>query len=296
VDTTPLNTRRPTSHSYFSQRLRLHYLDWGQPPELDEAPALLLVHGIQDHCRSWDWFAEAFLDRFRVIAPDLRGHGDSEWAQGGAYQQLDYVYDLAQLVEQAELAPVTMVAHSMGGSLAALYAGAYPDSVARLVSIEGIGLWPGWTQGMAADRRVREWVRGNRDLAGRLVRRYSSLDEAVARMQRANPHLSPDQARHLTVHGANQNEDGTYSWKFDNYTHAWGAYGIPQDQIVQLWSSITCPVLILNADGGFDHRIGHDGTDAYFRDVRVETITDAGHWAHHDQLDEVVVQCELFFG
>ena len=39
-------------------------------------------------------------------------------------------------------------------------------------------------------------------------------------MQEENPHLSPEQARHLTQHGVNQNEDGTYSWKFDNYVRA----------------------------------------------------------------------------
>ena len=42
---------RPTSHSYYSQRLRLHYLDWGN----SEAPHMLLVHGVQDHCHTWDW-------------------------------------------------------------------------------------------------------------------------------------------------------------------------------------------------------------------------------------------------
>ncbi len=66
----------PTSHLYFSQRLRLHYVDWGR----DDAPALLLIHGGRDHCRNWDWVAERLADRYHVIAPDLRGHGDSEWA------------------------------------------------------------------------------------------------------------------------------------------------------------------------------------------------------------------------
>ena len=52
--------RNPTSHSYFSQRLRLHYLDWGN----DDAPHMLLVHGSQDHCRTWDWFVEHFAEDF----------------------------------------------------------------------------------------------------------------------------------------------------------------------------------------------------------------------------------------
>ena len=43
----------PSSQSYFSQRLRLHYADWGNP----DKPPLILVHGGEDHCRSWDWVA-----------------------------------------------------------------------------------------------------------------------------------------------------------------------------------------------------------------------------------------------
>jgi len=64
----------PTSHSYFSQGLRLHYLDWGNP----EAPPLLLVHGNRDHCHNWDWVAQELRDEYHILAPDFRGHGDSE--------------------------------------------------------------------------------------------------------------------------------------------------------------------------------------------------------------------------
>src|SRR5581483_9105886 len=83
----------PTSQFYFSQRLRMHYVDWGN----EGAPTLLLVHGGRDHCRNWDWIAQALKDDYHIIAPDLRGHGDSEWAIGGSYALGDFVYDLAQL-------------------------------------------------------------------------------------------------------------------------------------------------------------------------------------------------------
>ncbi|MFP6836307.1 MAG: alpha/beta hydrolase [Pseudomonadales bacterium] len=118
-------SRTPTSHSYFSQRLRLHYLDWGN----SEAPDMLLVHGLQDHCHAWDWFARLFTDDYQVTAPDLRGHGDSAWVRGSSYHQIDYVYDLAQLVKQGALGPTVLVGNSLGGTLAALYAGAYPTEV-----------------------------------------------------------------------------------------------------------------------------------------------------------------------
>src|SRR5205085_1095030 len=60
----------PTSHSYFSQRLRLHYLDWGNR----DAPPLLLIHGNRDHAHNWDWTAARLGERYHIVAPDLRGH------------------------------------------------------------------------------------------------------------------------------------------------------------------------------------------------------------------------------
>ena len=63
----------PSSSFYISQRLRLHFVDWGG----EAKPPLFLVHGGRDHARSWDWVARALRDEDHVIAPDLRGHGDS---------------------------------------------------------------------------------------------------------------------------------------------------------------------------------------------------------------------------
>ena len=275
----------PTSHSYFSQRLRLHYADWGNTGR----PHMLLVHGVQDHCRSWDWLAAEFAERYHVVAPDLRGHGDSEWVRGSSYHHLDYVYDLDQLVRQRDLIPSLVVSHSMGGTLASMLAGVYPDCFSALVIIEGVGLWPGWGGGhQPPHQRIDEWIRTTRQMASRLPRRYESLEQAYERMQRANAHLTPDQARHLTVHGSNQNEDGTYSWKFDNYTHAWPAFRLPTEHMTALWRRIECPVLVINGGEGFGHRIGQDGTDEHFADLTLIDVPNAGHWVHHDRLDEVV--------
>jgi pimeloyl-ACP methyl ester carboxylesterase len=291
----------PTSRTYFSQRLRLHYVDWGNA----ERPPLILLHGGRDHCRSWDWAAQALRDEWHVIAPDLRGHGDSQWPSDGHYSIAGYVYDLAQLVHQQRLAPVSVVAHSLGGHVALRYAGVYPESVARLVAIEGLG--PRWVtadEGPAARppmpeddeefRRLRrpihermdQWIRDKRALAGRLPRRYASLEEAVHRMQEENPRLTAEQARHLTAHGVNQNEDGTYSWKFDNYVRVWPPYDMRGREIQRLWSRIACPTLILF---GRESRFGdpaRDGRAAAFGQARVVGFDGAGHWVHHDRLDE----------
>src|SRR5215475_9475030 len=133
-----ISCRAMDSHTFFSQRLRLHYVDWGNPTK----PPLLLLHGGRDHCRNWDWAAAALRDDWHVLAPDLRGHGDSAWSTDGSYAIAGYIYDLAQLVHQQRLAPVTIVAHSLGGQIALRYAGLSPDTVARLVAIEGLGPSP----------------------------------------------------------------------------------------------------------------------------------------------------------
>ncbi len=274
----------PTSHTYFSQRLRLHYLDWGN----DGAPPLLMVHGNSDHCHNWDWLAERLRDDYHIIAPDLRGHGDSQWCTGSAYQLADFVYDIAQLVHQTCADPVRIVGHSLGSGVSLRFAGAFPDKVLRLVAIEGYRRYQRFEgEPPPVDVRVREWIDATRALAARSPRRYASLEEAYQRMREANGHLTPEQARHLTIHGANQNEDGTYSWKFDNYIHARPVWDVPADDARALLQNIACPVLLVG--GAESWGLPADGDDVVgdFRDARHEVVADAGHWVHHDQLDLV---------
>jgi len=274
----------PTSHIYFSQRLRLHYVDWGNR----DAPTLLLVHGGRDHCRNWDWVAQALRGDYHIIAPDLRGHGDSQWMIGGSYNQIDYVYDIAQLLRQIDRNPVTIIGHSLGGSISLLYTGLYPDNVRKLVAIEGMGPSPAMLEQRLAqpfEDRLHNWVNDLHKLSGRVPRRYASLEEAYERMQTENPHLSEAQARHLTIHGSNQNEDGSYSWKFDNYVRVFAPTGLEPVQQQHLYSRISCPTLLIRGTESWASDPAVDGRARHFRNVRVANIEQAGHWAHHDQLD-----------
>ena len=127
-----------------------------------------------------------------------------------------------------------------------------------------------------------------RDSAGRVPRKYASQSDALQRMQKSNPHLSEERARHLTAHGSNRNEDGTYTWKFDNYTHSRTPFGMNKADINQLWQQITCPTLLLNAKQGFEHRTGQDDSMQFFRHGRLKELDNAGHWLHHDQFEEYI--------
>jgi pimeloyl-ACP methyl ester carboxylesterase len=283
----------PTSRTYFSQRLRRHYLDWGNA----DAPALLMIHGNRDHCHNWDWLAQRFRDDHHIVAPDLRGHGDSQWTTGSTYSSVEYVSDIAQLIHQRGMAPLRIIAHSLGGMVALKYAGVYPENVERLVVIEGTGPPPSFLFNRpAAPERLRTWIESSRGLSGRSPRRYASLDEAYRRMQEANPHLSPEQARHLTIHGSNQNEDGTYSWKFDNYIHVHTPFDMSPEENDALRAAIACPVLLLSGSESWANREEDaDNLVTDFRDARHEVVEGAGHWVHHDQLDHVVGLVREFF-
>lgn len=283
----------PTSRIWFSQRLRLHYVDWGNA----DAPPLLLLHGGRDHCRTWDWVAERLRHRWHIIAPDLRGHGDSAWSPDGNYGMSAYLYDLAQLIHQQKLAPLRLIAHSLGASIALRYAGLYPDALEKLVAIEGIGRPPYLTAQRAArpvEERMQEWIEGQRALAGRLPRRYASIEEALARMQAENRHLSPEQARHLTQHGVNQNEDGSFSWKFDNYVRVQSPADMTDAEIERLWTRIACPTLMIYGRESWASNPADDGRIRHFRTARVASFERAGHWVHHDRLDAFLEEVDGF--
>ena len=274
----------PTSRSFISQRLRLHYADWGN----QDALPLVLVHGGRDHCRAWDDVAARLAPDWHVMAPDLRGHGDSQWADAGGYLMTGFIYDLVQLITQQATAPVTLVAHSLGGAIATRTAGLYPELVRRLVTIEGLGPSPKMEAELAArplEARLRGWVDEQRQLAARSPRRYATLDDALARMRAENTHLSAAQALHLTCHGVRQNEDGTFSWKFDPYIRSWAPVDLTRAEIRELWGRVACPTLLVYGTESWASNPAEDGRAAHFRQAEVALIQGAGHWVHHDRLD-----------
>ena len=284
----------PTSHFYSSQRLRLHYVDWGN----EGAPIALLVHGGRDHARNWDWVAHELRRDFHVIAPDLRGHGDSQWAIGGMYAVADFVLDVANLIDALGTGPIHLIGHSLGGAISLMYSGIYPDRVAKLVAIEGLGPPPAmlakWRDRKPWER-MSEWVQQMRGLAARQPRRYPTIEAAAARMRSENSFLSDEQAHHLTIHSVNRNEDGTFSWKFDNYVRSFAPYRFDVDDMRALWGRISCPTLLVRGADSWASDPVKDGRIEPFQNARLVTVAKAGHWVHHDQLDAFLEAVRAFF-
>ena len=285
-DTAP----EPVTGTWLSQGLELNYLDWGN----GGAEPLLLVHGMWDHARSWDRVAAALCDHWRVIVPDLRGHGDSAWSPEGAYLAPYYLVDFVELVNALGLERFSIIAHSFGGNPAARYAALYPDRVKRLVLIDAMGptkaVLARWEQEGPVSR-TRDWVhrRLGNDKPSRL---FAAVDDAAAKLMKNNKLLEREQALHLALHGLRREGDG-YRWKYDP------AIGnlAPEDFAIDLahyWREITAPTLLCWGPASWTTDPATDGSAACFRNASTLTFDRSAHWIHHEQFEEFVEAVSRF--
>jgi pimeloyl-ACP methyl ester carboxylesterase len=270
----------PISHFFYSHRLKLQFWDYGQ----EGKPTLVLVHGGLDHARNWDWVARSLREHFHVYALDLRGHGNSAWAPGALYSVAEHVLDLSALLDVIDDFPVYIVGHSLGGIISLVYSGVYPERVKKVISIEGLGFPPSHKIHKPASESLRGWIEAVRKTEGREPRSYPDIEAAVARMKEANPQLSDEVARHLTLHGTNWQSDGSLIWKFDNYARLFPPSANRLDDLKEIIGRITCPVLIFWGLDSWAPDPEKDGRTETLKNYRIIRVANAGHWVHHDQL------------
>jgi pimeloyl-ACP methyl ester carboxylesterase len=269
----------PVSHFFYSDRLKLQFWDWGT----EGKPALILVHGGLDHARNWDWVAKALRDDYHIYALDLRGHGNSAWAPGALYSIAEHILDLSVLADIINQFPVRIIGHSLGAITTLLYAGVYPEQVEKLIAIEGVGL-PLQDGRYSTPERIRRWIEKVREAENRTQHSYPNLAAAVARMKEANPFLSDEVAKHLTLHGTNWNADGSIIWKFDNYARVFPPYGANLQEAAEILRRIACQALLFWGRQSFAKDPETDPLAQEITNRRIVKVDQAGHWLHHDQL------------
>jgi pimeloyl-ACP methyl ester carboxylesterase len=215
--------------------LHLSVLEWGDPA----AQPLVLTHGMWDHARSFAAFAPLLAQRFRVIAIDARGHGDSSWAD--SYTWMTDVLDVVTVLCWIGR-PVFLVGHSKGGGQATDAARILPDAVIKLVNIDGFGP-PELPDGdKPIPARCAEFL----DLRRRLRdtwRPYPDVEALVERRRHQNPRLSREWLRYFTFHGARQDADG-WRWKSDPHmAHGFGPWR--PDWIGASYAALRMPMLAI---------------------------------------------------
>ena len=281
--------------TFSSQRLTLSYAEWGD----SAAPPLVLVHGGRDQKRSWDRVAARLAKTYRVIAFDLRGHGESDWVSDGDYGVMDHVFDLTSLVDQLELERFTLLGHSLGGNITLRFTGLFPDRIEKLIAIEGLGPSPKMLverQSQPLTERLNNWIEQRRSLSDRGPRVMKDLAEAEGRMKAAFSHLPDDLIHHLTETGIKTNSDGTVSWAYDPAGMGRSPADITHDDFVELWTKITCPTWLVYGANSWASNPAEDGRARHFQNATVTLIENAGHWLHHDQFDDFMDQLDTFLG
>lgn len=249
-----------------------------------------------DASPSWQFLIDALPDNFvaanRLIAPDWRGFGDSEWAteNGSGYWFADYHADLDALLDQlAGDAPVTLVGHSMGGNIACIYAGLRPVRIAKLVSLEGFGL-PDSAPDSAPDRLV-QWL-DHLKTEGALPaspRAYASVESLADRLRKANPRLTVERSLFLAREQSRPSADG-FVLKHDPRHKSPGALPYRLADAMAAWRRVKAPTLWVQGDQSelLSRFHGSDDSDlarraSCFANIRREILAGAGHMLQHDQ-------------
>ena len=254
--------------------LRLHYVDWGG----DGKPVLILVHGLDRVARTFDHVVPHFSSRFRVIAYDMRGHGDSDWDPQARYVVEDHASDLEGLVTQLKLRDVTLWGNSTGGRVVQVFAGKRPDLVAHVIA-EDVG--PERPQQISDSyaRRVKQEEQG-----------WASQEELLAVLMKGAG-ASEAVLRPYVTHGTKRRSDGRIVWKRDPNL----VKGFVATDLWQYVRNIKAPTLYIL--GGRSNIVPPETQETLRKTlprVRIETIPGTGHYPSDEKPAEFLAIVDRF--
>lgn len=264
--------------------LDYHYLEWGK----ENSHTLVLVHGFLDFCAGWsETVSFGLAKEFHVVAPDMRGHGDSDRiGAGGYYHFMDYVADLHSFIEKVGKDRVSLVGHSMGGSIAGYYAGSVGQDLHRLVLMEGMG--PPENQTLPPER-VKNWVRGWSRARKRRATTYKTTQEAAQKLQARDKRLSESLALRLAQAGTRKTSEGEFVFKHDPLHLSQGPIGYSVSVAGEFWRRIKCPLLLMDGEETeFDYGEEEEARRlSYLPEFDRITIPGAGHMMQRHKPAEI---------
>jgi pimeloyl-ACP methyl ester carboxylesterase len=262
---------------------------WGKASE----KRYLCFHGWLDNAASFDRIAPQLTKLGQVIAVDMVGHGFSDHlSQGAHYYVWDGVEDVLRLLEVLDIEQADIIAHSLGGIVALLFAGTFSERVRKLAVIEAIG--PFAMKDSAAPLHLKEAIRARMRMASR-PSYYHNVEEIVRAKQIANG-LSESSARAIVERNLERVKEG-YCWRSDPRLRLDSSWRMNEAQLKAFFERVTCEtLLILGEKGMFPDEMVKARTSPI---ASLKTVRVPGH--HHLHMEEdtapaVVDALMTFFG
>ena len=213
------------------QGLRLHYLDWGTTG----MPPILFLHGGGLSAHTWDLLCAVLRSEYHCIAPDQRGHGDSDWSAEMDYTFETQQHDVEALVEHLGLERFFLVGMSMGGMNALLYAAQHSQRVLGLALVD-----VGPEVQVAGGQRIVDFMRQTAEA--------ESIDALIARALEFNPARDPRLLRRSLLHTFRPDGRGRWVRKNDTRHLATANFAERVAQLKSYWplvALISCPTLVV---------------------------------------------------
>lgn len=212
--------------------IKLHYLDWGNK----DLPAVILLHGLTGGAHDWDYLLGYLEERYRCLAVDMCGHGDSQWADTSHYNTQDFATDIALFVDGLGLDKVCMVGRSLGGIVAPLYVASHPEKVARLIIVD---ISPD------IDAQAMPTLR---EALTNIKNEFGSYEEVMDYLRKRSPLAQNEMLRHVATFTTKKLPDGKLTWKHDPQVEDTFFKSILEGKAnagMQLIARIKCPTLIM---------------------------------------------------
>jgi len=241
------------------------------------------LHGFLDNAESLRLLAP-YLQTQHFIALDLAGHGHSDHRPIGAhYNQFDYIQDLYGLIEENEWDKVILLGHSMGGILATLFAGLFPEKVSAVISIDACGpltMAEDTTQSQMREALVSRHKKQRNKL------NVVDFEEAIKSRCRVSD-IPTEHARSILHRNLTHDVDGNGFWTSDPRLRTKSILRLTEAQAENIINAIACPTLIIGASASFKHLSDvFAKRQGWFKNVQFEQFT-GGHHIHMEKTDEV---------
>ena len=268
-----------------------HYLDWGN----SHLPPLVLLHGGALTAHTWDMAALLLRDKYHIIAPDQRGHGDTGWTPEDQLADDNgdlMAKDTEAFIDYLAYPRVILCGMSMGGQNSIRYAAHHADRLGRLVIVDiaPVTMMQGILE-MEAFRKESETLR--------------DFEEVLASAIKFNPARKPEHLRYSLLHSLKKVPDG-YTWKQDHRRRP----GFHEEQTEEqreaaskqradfMWGevkAITTPTLLMRgAESKILSKESADAVIAALPDAEQVVIPNAGHSVQGDNPKAFATELHAF--